>query len=285
MSRTMIYHDSKNKDFHIAHSKRPNTYLMNVNHYHPQYEIYYLMSGDRNYFIQNRIYKIEKGDLVLINSNLLHKTVCGSSDYHERMLIEFDISFLNSFLVPGQIPPLLAVFHDNRNLLRLKEPERKLLESCFFKIIRESRDHGIENNISLKIYFIELLNLINGFAAGSEKVEYEHPSQLHKKVSEIVAYMNQNFTEDINLETVAARYFISSAHLSRIFKKATGFTFIEYLTDLRIHEAQRLLSETSLRLSEIAARVGYQNHTHFGRMFKLITGNSPRDYRKLTKHP
>jgi YesN/AraC family two-component response regulator len=254
---------------------------MNVNHYHPQYEIYYLLSGDRNYFIQNRVYKIQRGDLVLINTNVLHKTVSGSSEYHERLLIEFSSSYLNNFVKTEHVQSFLAAFHNNHILLQLKETEHKQIESCFFQIIKESKSYGIKNNRMLTTYFLELLALINRFAEESKSVEYDYPSALHQRISEVAAYMDLHYREDISLYTTAEKFYISTAHLSRAFKKVTGFTFVEYLSNLRIQKAQRLLTETKLPIADIAREVGYQNHTHFGRMFKLITGSSPRNFRKL----
>lgn len=279
--KSIIYHDNNNGEFHISHSKRSNSYLMNANHYHPQYEIYYLLSGDRNYFVQNRVYRIQRGDLVLINTNVLHKTISGSSEYHERLLIEFSSSYLDNFVKTEHVQSILAAFHNNHNLLQLKDTERKQMEGCFFQIIKESKLHGIENNRMLTVYFLEMLELINRFAEESKSVEYEYPSALHQRISEVAAYMDQNYRKDISLDTVAEKFYISTAHLSRAFKKVTGFTFIEYLSNLRIQKAQKLLSETNLPISDIARKVGYQNHTHFGRMFKLMTGSSPREFRKL----
>ncbi len=279
--KSIIFQDNDNGEFHIVHSKRPNSYLMNANHYHPQYEIYYLLSGDRNYFIQNRVYKIQRGDLVLINTNVLHKTISGSSEYHERLLIEFNSSYLDNFVKPEHIKSFLAAFHNNHSLLQLKETERKQIEGCFFKLMKESKSHGIENNRMLALYFLEMLELINRFAEEAKSVDYDYPSMLHQRISEVAAYVDQNYHKDISLDTASEKFFISTAHLSRAFKKVTGFTFIEYLTNLRIQKAQKLLSETNLSISDIAKEVGYQNHTHFGRMFKLLTGSSPREFRKL----
>jgi AraC-like DNA-binding protein len=254
---------------------------MKNNHYHSQYEIYLLLSGDRNFFIHDRVYNVHKGDLVLVSSNVLHRSVDGSSTSHERLLIEFDISFFDGFLVNPTDLNLLEGFNRDCTVHRLEESEKKQFESCFFKIIQESKENGIENNIPLKVYFLELLILINRFSSKTLVMEFDHPSELHKKISEIIVYINSNYMFDIGLDLVAEKFFISTAHLSRAFKKVTGFTFVEYLNSLRIKEAQKLFVETTLSISEITTKVGYQSSTHFGRVFKTITGSSPREYKKL----
>jgi AraC-like DNA-binding protein len=281
MYKPKIFHSNKSKGFHVDHSKRINPYNIPDKHFHSWYEIYYLLSGDRNCFIQDRVYNMQKGDLVLINSNVMHRTLDGSTGFHERILIEFDVSFFEDFLVDFTELQLLNSFNKDFNILRLKEPEKKQLENCIFKIIQESKENNIEKNITLKIYFLELLIIINKFSFKSKDIKFEHPSEQHKRITEIINYINFNYMNDIGLDSVAREFFISEAHLSRAFKKVTGFSFIEYLQSLRIKEAQRLLVETRFNISEIAEQVGYQSITNFGRVFKSINGISPREYRKL----
>ena len=76
-------------------------------------------------------------------------------------------------------------------------------------------------------------------------------------------------------------FFISQYYLSRSFKQVTGFTFIEYLNSVRIREAQRLLRETEKQVIQIAHMVGFNNISHFGRIFKAITKYTPLQYRKI----
>jgi AraC-like DNA-binding protein len=281
MHKSKVFHSNRSKGFFVDHVKRINHFDMQTKHCHSQYEIYYLLSGDRNYFIHDRVYKVQKGDLILVNSNVLHKTVDGFSDSHERMLIEFDMSFFDGFLVNYNDLKLLDAFNRDSNLLRLEDLEKKQLENCLFKIIQESKENNIDKNIALKVYLLELLVIINKFHNKISTMEFDHPSELHKKISEVINYINVNYMYDIGLESAAGRFFISTAHLSRAFKRVTGFTFVEYLNNFRIKEAQKLLAETAISISEVGEKVGYQNSTHFGRVFKSITGSSPRDYRKL----
>lgn len=283
MYKSKIFHANRSKGFYIEHAKRVNPCDMLTKHYHSQYEIYYLLFGDRNYFMQDRVYNVQKGDLILINSNVLHRIIDGSSGSHERILIEFDPGFFENFLVDFSELQLLNGFYRECNILRLEEPDKKQFENCFFKMIQESKENSIENNIALKVYFLELLIIINKCHIKAKSFEFTHLSKQHKKISEIITYINLNYMHDIGLELVAESFFISTGHLSRVFKKVTGFSFVEYLNNLRIKEAQKLLIETTLNVSEISEKVGYQNITNFGRVFKLITGSSPRKYRSLLR--
>lgn len=280
MYKEKIYHTYRTNGFFIDYIKRITPYQMDNKHYHRQYEIYYLLSGDRNYFIQDRVYQVEKGDLIIIRPNVLHKTISTHPASHERILIEFDTSFFNDFLA-HQSNELLDVFYKDCSILRLEESEREHIEDCLYKLIRESKNNSAENNIALKVYFMELLIHINRFYKETNTIQYDHPSKLHRKISEIITYINLNYGSEIGLELLSGEFNISTAHLSRAFKRVTGLSFIEYLNNLRVNEAQKLLAETGLSILEISEKVGYLNHTHFGRVFKSITGSSPSEYRKL----
>lgn len=284
MDKLKVFHTNRGNGFFIEHVKRVNPYHMREKHYHSELEIYYLLAGDRNYFVQDRVYNVKKGDLVLVNTNVLHKTVDGFSDTHERILIEFNRNFFDGFLENNVDLEFLNAFQKDCNLMRLEESEKKLIESCFFKLIQESKENSINNNISFKVFFLELLVIINKIHAKKNNAIFEHPSKLHERISEIIAYMNLNYMRDIGLDYVAGEFFISPAHLSRAFRKVTGFSFVEYLNNLRVNEAGKLLTETTLSITEIATKVGYQNSTHFGRMFKTIIGSSPRDYRRYSQN-
>ncbi|PEE73423.1 hypothetical protein COM81_28730 [Priestia megaterium] len=108
----------------------------------------------------------------------------------------------------------------------------------------------------------------------------EYHNSLHEKVSEIVRYINNHYMDLLTLHSLSKQFHISPYYLSRIYKKGTGFSFVEYLNQVRINEAQKLLKTTSLSVTSIAEKVGYENPTHFGRVFKKVTGISPLKYRK-----
>jgi AraC-like DNA-binding protein/ligand-binding sensor protein len=92
-------------------------------------------------------------------------------------------------------------------------------------------------------------------------------------------YIVENQTEDLSLGQVAKAVNTSTFHFCKMFKKATGLNFTEYVSRVRVEKARNLLLNPNLRISEIAYEVGFQSLTHFNRVFKKITGQSPTDYR------
>ena len=97
---------------------------------------------------------------------------------------------------------------------------------------------------------------------------------------EILGYINNHYFEELTLETVSAKYFLSTYYFSRTFKEATGFHFVEYLNNVRMKEAKKLLLHSGLTVNEVSTAVGFHSNTHFGRVFKQIVGCSPSAYKK-----
>ena len=94
-------------------------------------------------------------------------------------------------------------------------------------------------------------------------------------------FIREHFTEDLSLGQVAGTVHISAFYFCKLFKRATGLTFTEFLSRLRTEKAKELLLNPNLRVSEIAYEVGFQSLTHFNRVFRRIAGLSPTNYRAL----
>lgn len=271
--------------FYIHLSKINGHHSMPSNHYHEPYEIYYLLSGERHYFIKEQTYKIAKGDLVFISKNELHKTSDAGVPNHERLLINFNDRFIAGF---GE-PLLYEPFERKNRRLRLNLPEREWVERLLFEMLQEDQEQLPGHEASLQARLVTLLLWCGRKLdrQDREQAPYEHESPAHKKISEIVEFINESYRQPISLDFVAKAHFVSPFHFSRMFKRVTGFTFVEYVNTVRIREAQRLLKETQWKVTRIAETVGYENIGHFGRVFKKVTKTNPLDYRKSVKrvHP
>ncbi|GJM76485.1 hypothetical protein HMSSN036_87010 [Paenibacillus macerans] len=93
-------------------------------------------------------------------------------------------------------------------------------------------------------------------------------------------YLEGNYQQTCSVQTVAAYVHVTPNYFSNLFKKETGISFTHYVSQLRIEKAKALLQGTRLRMTEIAERVGFENSSYFTVVFKQITGQSPRAFRK-----
>ena len=114
----------------------------------------------------------------------------------------------------------------------------------------------------------------------SAQIELSRAGPVDRRLRRALEFMHDNFGRELAVEEIASAAYMSEFHFARLFKHITGQTPHIYLANLRIERARRLLSDTRLAISEIAATVGYQSQSHFTKVFKSITGVTPRAYRE-----
>lgn len=267
----------------VEFDRRSNFYSMATNHFHSEYEIYYLFSGERNYFIKDRPYHILPGDLVLIGTNEVHKTsyVDGFAN-HERVVVYYEPEYFSASSEEYR-ELLLSVFSQGYPLLRLNLQERLQVEGLLLSMLKELVEQPPGYGLHVRHMAGELLLFAARAVQRRDAIPAEEPTPMEQKMTDIVRFINAHYQEPLDLDGLSARFYISKSHLSRVFKETTGFGFTEYVNITRIREAQRLLRETELSITEVSDQTGFDNFSHFGKMFKRLTGMAPRDYRSLDR--
>lgn len=253
-------------------------------HFHDSYEIYYLYSGERYYFVQDKSYHIKSGSLVFIKPYYVHYTTNCSDFGYDRHLVSFNENFIKHILQLSENEDLLQCFDNDICVLNLNMHDRYYVESVLKAMEYEEKTNMADDSLMKKMLLAQLLVFAN---RNFEKLKYkgtEYLSFSHKTVSLVTAYINKNYMDEIALYDIAKKFHVNSNHLSRIFKKYIGFSFTEYVNGIRVKEAQTLLRETNLKVQDISDKVGFNSSTQFGRSFKKISGISPNTYRKMNKN-
>ncbi|MFS0613779.1 AraC family transcriptional regulator [Lederbergia ruris] len=266
---------------HISHRKRDTKNAMPEYHTHvDHYEVYYLINGKRKYFINDKTYYVNPGNLVFINKGVLHRTFHVDDYEHERLLINFTGQLFES--EKDTCSSLLQSVFNQTLIIQLNRHEQQEIEYILFKMIHEMQKGETGFDLFLKTLLIQLLISSVRYLNRNTADTQEFTGSVYHKMTDIIHYINKHYhTPDLTLDSVANEFFISSYYLSRIFKKATGFTYSEYLNHVRIQEAQRLLRESHMKVIDIAGKVGFNSLTHFGRVFKNHTRYTPSYYRKI----
>lgn len=265
---------------------------MRFAHYHNTYELYYIYEGCRSIFVRDAVYTLRTGNLIFINKNIIHRTLQVDGHVHKRIMIEFTQDVISTFTRAFGGDEILELIHEDYHIIRLNEEQQQRTEAHFTHMIAEDKNKrlGYQNSLYLKLmdFLIELQRYPASLAPS--KGHTNLPSQvlrkdtpMYSKVMEIIKYINIHYMEPLKIESLANKHYISPNYLSKIFREVTGFTYTSYVNQVRIREGERLLLETGMNVTQIADYVGYQNITHFGRVFKDITGYSPLNYRKIYK--
>jgi len=153
------------------------------------------------------------------------------------------------------------------------ETDRKILQDSYFKT-RVLSPKQYESIVKMLSIFAEHLSMV------SNQVLLQHQNFEPAVITRAKAYIQQNQAEDLSLGQVAKAVNTSVFYFCKMFKKATGINFTDYLSRVRIEKAKNLLLNPNLRISEIAYEVGFQSLTHFNRVFKKLLGQSPTEYRE-----
>lgn len=274
----MIDHGHEEGDFYLHHVLRTKPFERN-NHYHSTYEIYYLISGRRHYFIKDAAFAVAAGDLILINKFDVHKTFVMGSPQHERIVINFSDAFLGTDH-PMFRPALLQLFQREPHLYRLKPQEQWIVEDLFRKMTEEIHRQEEGFDLSVRLLLTQLLLFASRLEQEFADVTEDPLSPVHRKIGKVVKYINARFSDKLPLAELSQRFEMSPSYLSRTFKKVTGFSIVGYQNLMRVREAQSFLIQTDKKISDIAGLVGFEQFAHFNRTFRKITGTSPTRFRR-----
>lgn len=248
-------------------------------HSHDEIEIYFLISGQRYYFINNETHLVLPRNLVLIRENLPHKVFSAGYGHFERYILYINRHILTRKLNISDSERIFDIFDGNKFVYRLDDAA--IIESILHKMYVS----GLENPNSLQKRELLLsltAELLNKLADSIKNLD-DSPSDIsyvNKNMIQIADYINKNYSTKISLSFLAEKFSLSKYYLCKLFKKSIGFTFSDFLNNVRITEAKKMLETTDLKVAEIASKTGYNDIAYFSRVFKKNMGISPLKYRK-----
>lgn len=270
----------ENQSFALAHlysDEKPMSM-----HIHNSYELYFSISGGRQFLIDNRFYSIQPGDLFFINQYESHHLTQIDSQIHERIVLSIYPDFLKSLSSPRtDLDYCFSCRPENTgHKISLSEEEQKRF---LYYIHKLSSIQGYGADLLEKAVFLELMVYLNhcfSRCAGQDAV-LEKPEGYHAQVDEILAYIHRNIGQPLTIDTLAGHFFLSPSYLCRIFKSATGTTINKYITAKRIALAKSLLMEGHT-VNETAELCGFNDYSNFLKAFTKAVGISPKKYARFT---
>ncbi len=287
--KTTIIQDKKsieeidNVEFLIENHKVDKPISMPHHHLHDVFEMYYLKKGQRYYFIKDKTYYLQPGDLILINPYEFHGTMNVGNYAYERVLIHFQKGYLSTILKNIPDIDIYEPFRNGYRIIRFSPNEQSQVEILLSFLLTEFQANNPHKEIHLKMLLIQLFLLILRCPNCLRESTITKIPPHHQMILEAISYIANHYNEDLNLNFVSKKFCFSPWYFSKIFKQATGMLYIEYLNKIRINEAQKLLIKTNKSITEIAGDVGFNSLTNFGRVFKQIADCSPRQYKNKHK--
>ena len=245
-------------------------------HYHPEYELTYILKGNGYRVVGNSHAHFSQGDLVLLGSNLPH-TWCGKLDDgspSEALVIQFSKDFIEPFLK----------LNESRSIEKLLELSHRGI-FCDTNQLLVDQLYTLTNTSGLDSV-LSLLSILDQLSKGISRpltTENYHgiiTKQFESRVNKVCTHLQHHFHEAITLKQVSELVFMSESNFCKFFKKATNTTFSDYLNDLRINEACHLLLSSEDNISKIAHDCGFESLSYFNRVFLKKKKHTPSHFRK-----
>jgi AraC-like DNA-binding protein len=249
-----------------AHERTPRPSMEErTMHSHDNFEVYYLLSGDADFLVEGTRYHLHPGDLLLMRKGEVHMFRMRSAAPYERMHVNFDVLPLLSTL---GMTDLLQPFQD-RPLGTFNHYPASLFSGYSFKsdLERICSSEGDD-----KIFF--LLPLLAEIKKAFGTLKENPSSAATDRASAIVSYINAHLSEELSLEELSSRFYLSQTHLNRIFRASTGTTVWQYITIKRLYFAKDLL-DAGKKPTEVAPLCGFKDYTTFFRAYKKLFGKAP----------
>lgn len=259
-----LYNDEKAMDMHI----------------HNCYEIYYSISGGKQFLIDNCFYDIQDGDLFLINQFESHYLSQVDKQKHERIIVSIDPDYLKQISTPSTDLDRCFHFRETEMPHRLhlsSEEQRRFL----YYIHRFPDNTGLGEDVLDRAVFLELMVFLNRAfdkrCRSAESGEDESTAAYHAQVDDILSYINTHIQDDLSLDALSSHFYLSSSYICRIFKAATGTTINKYITAKRITLSKSLLSQ-GCSVNEACEACGFHDYSNFLKAFSKAVGVSPKKY-------
>ena len=257
-------------------------------HHHDFFEVYLLLDGEVEYWVDGEICRLEAGDLLLIHPQQLHRPLPSGAEVYERivlwiereylaMLSDADIDLCRCFdtTVPG-----------HRMHIRASDTQKHAIAARLGELVRESYSDSVGATLLANGIFLQFMVELNRLAyqlanaegsAGGAEGDSIRVTENSALISHVLDYIGAHCHEELSLDSIADYFFVSKYHLSHAFSREVGISVYRYITIRRLMLARQLLTR-GIPAGEVCYHSGFHDYAGFYRAFKAEYGISPRAF-------
>lgn len=239
-------------------------------HNHNDYEILLFLAGDAKYVVEDKMYTLEPGDLILIRKHEFHRIYHNSPAPYKRVVLMVSPSFFHENACAVYEAPFINAPLGTGHKIAADNVRSSGLYDAFLRYKKYSEDYLLPPETPvLKASITEILYLISQIRHFSTSDVSATP------IKSVILYLNNNYDTDVTLDSLQERFFISKYYLCREFRKTTGLTIHEYIRRKRLTKVRELCSQ-GFRISNAALEAGFHDYSSFYRAFQKEYGMPPR---------
>lgn len=252
-------------------------------HWHKEIEIILIKSGEFNLQINSDFYTCKSGDIVIINCEELHYLLAKDNIYSDFTSLVFDVSQLNSSILDSSsvnfITPIINKEFKFPTIVNSTHSSYNILKEILLNIIDiyNHKYYGFELEIKALMFSFFANSFKNNIILKKDTTLSDDNKIF--KIKDVIKYIENNYTNDIDINTLANICHYNEYHFMRFFKKYTGKTCIQFIKNYRLEKSYNLLKNTDLSVTQISFDVGFSNVSYFIRSFKEKYKVTPKEFR------
>ena len=260
------YLDQEFRLFHIKdQTKRTFAY-----HYHDFHKVIIFLSGKAAYHIEGKSYYLKPWDILLVNRHAIHKPEIDFSVPYERFVLWIRDDLAQTDLLRCFQKAIDRSF----NLIRLGSGTQEKLKQLLYELEAALKDEKFGSDLLGTALFTQFMVYVNRIFLEKQYIYDTRSYSSDSQIEELLRYINHNLTEDLSIETLARKYYLSKYHMMRKFKEETGYTIHNYIVSKRLLLARTQIAEGTPVL-KAAQLSGFSDYTTFSRAYKKQFGSAP----------
>lgn len=261
--------------FHLCDQK-PGEYRY---HYHDFHKLIWFLSGDVEYHIEGKAYKLEPHDILLVKRGQIHKPFIGAGKPYERYVFYISGAFLSEH--SEEDSDLALCFHmaegEESSVVRLSPADSGLLLETVKLLEQAGKKKAYAGEMYGRILFLKLMIELNRCCAENPGV-FHKTARYDKKIVEMLHYINGHLSENLSIDRLSSHFYLSRYHMMRKFKEETGYSIHQYILEKRILAAKAMiLSGTPAAAASLEC--GFLDYSTFSRAYKKLLGRLPSEER------
>ncbi|WP_281225322.1 AraC family transcriptional regulator [Flavobacterium aquiphilum] len=274
---------------YISVISREESFFQSPFHSHPELELVYIKESYGKRIVGNSVEQFVSGDMVFLGSDIPHVWLNDEIYYKgintlkaQAIVVYFNKDIFGPiFYELKETQKINNLFNKAVRGLSISGKTNELVAKKLEKLVNKK-------NFEIIIGLFEILSILSesediSFVNNEAYLPVNEQTK-NDRISDVFDYVKNNFKQDISLDEISQIANLTPTSFCRMFKAKTQKHFVEYLNEIRVANACKFLIETDMGMSEIAYECGYKTASNFNKLFKKLTGTTPKEYRKKTEN-